>query len=216
MENWLYATAASTGTVARRYPFNYQQSMGAYVTDHQLGGDVSTQVTEQIARGFYRRWASYMKGGDWNELLGYDRGQPAGRRVSVPSKSRPRQRRHLRDRPRDHARPGATRPLGRGVRAGSAAGLQHRAACDPRAARGTGATRPCRGTDGSGCFAFGRRRQGGRARAGALRPHRRPRQQCRDRSARHGARYRRSDVRPHHGRQSQGAVSDAAAPWSRT
>jgi hypothetical protein len=74
MENWLYATAASTGTVARRYPFNYQQSMGAYVTDHHLGGEVSTQVTEQIARGFYCRWSSYMKGGDWNELLGL----PAG------------------------------------------------------------------------------------------------------------------------------------------
>ena len=71
LENWLYATAASTGTVARRYPFNYQQSMGAYVSDHPvLGGDVSTQVTEQIARGFYRRWSSYMQGGDWNELLG--------------------------------------------------------------------------------------------------------------------------------------------------
>ena len=43
MENWLYATAASTGTVARRYPFNYQQSMGAYSTDHpMLGGEVST------------------------------------------------------------------------------------------------------------------------------------------------------------------------------
>jgi hypothetical protein len=71
MENWLYATAASTGTVARRYPFNYQQSMGAYVTDHpMLGGDVSTQVTEQIARGYYKRWTSYMQGGGWSELLG--------------------------------------------------------------------------------------------------------------------------------------------------
>ena len=31
---------------------------------------MSTQVTEQIARGFYKRWATYMQGGDWNELLG--------------------------------------------------------------------------------------------------------------------------------------------------
>ena len=79
MENWLYATAASTGTVARRYPFNYQQSMGAYVSDHPLGGDVSTQVTEQIARGFYRRWSSYMQGGGWHELLG----SPAGNREAA-------------------------------------------------------------------------------------------------------------------------------------
>jgi hypothetical protein len=44
--------------------------MGAFTTDHQLGGEVSVQITEQIARGFYRRWTSYMQGGDWNELLG--------------------------------------------------------------------------------------------------------------------------------------------------
>jgi hypothetical protein len=72
MENWLYATAASTGTVARRYPFNYQQSMNAFTTEHQLGGEVSTQITEQIARGFYKRWASYMRGAKWDELLGHD------------------------------------------------------------------------------------------------------------------------------------------------
>ena len=29
MENWNYATAASAGTIARRYPYNYQQSMHA-------------------------------------------------------------------------------------------------------------------------------------------------------------------------------------------
>jgi hypothetical protein len=70
MENWGYATAASMGTIARRYPFNYQQSMGAFTTDDKLGGEVSLQISEQIARGFYRRWASYMQGADWNELLG--------------------------------------------------------------------------------------------------------------------------------------------------
>jgi len=80
MENWLYATAASTGTIARRYPFNYQQSMGAFDTNHpSLGGEVSTQITEQIARGFYRRWTTYMRGGDWNELLGL----PAGNRQAA-------------------------------------------------------------------------------------------------------------------------------------
>ena len=62
MENWLYATAASTGTVARRYPFNYQQSMGAFATDHPLGGEVSTQITEQIARNYYRVYARYLQG----------------------------------------------------------------------------------------------------------------------------------------------------------
>jgi hypothetical protein len=53
--------------------------MGAFSTDHQLGGEVSTQITEQIARGFYRRWTSYMNGGDWGELLG----APAGNRQAA-------------------------------------------------------------------------------------------------------------------------------------
>ena len=44
--------------------------MGAYTTDHELGGQVSVQITEQIARGFYKRWASYMRDADWGELLG--------------------------------------------------------------------------------------------------------------------------------------------------
>ena len=54
MENWLYATAASKGTIARRYPFNYQMSMGAYRTDDPIRGDVSLQITEQTPRNFYR------------------------------------------------------------------------------------------------------------------------------------------------------------------
>ena len=28
MENWNYASAASKGTIARRYPYNYQMAMG--------------------------------------------------------------------------------------------------------------------------------------------------------------------------------------------
>ena len=29
MENWNYASAASKGVIARRYPYNYQMGMGA-------------------------------------------------------------------------------------------------------------------------------------------------------------------------------------------
>jgi hypothetical protein len=36
MENWLYATQSSKGTIARRYPFNYQMSMGAYKVDDPI------------------------------------------------------------------------------------------------------------------------------------------------------------------------------------
>jgi hypothetical protein len=77
MENWLYATAASTGTIARRYPFNYQQSLNAFTTEHPLGGELSTQVTEHIARGFYKRWTSYLDDAEWDELLGNDKHRQA-------------------------------------------------------------------------------------------------------------------------------------------
>ncbi len=70
MENWLYATAASQGPIARRYPFNYQQSMGAYRTGDPLPGDVSLQMTEQNARNYYRVYQAYMNGDPWSALLG--------------------------------------------------------------------------------------------------------------------------------------------------
>ena len=74
MENWLYATKASSGTIARRYPFNYQMSMGAYKTNEPIPGDVSLQITDQTPRNFYRAYANYLKGFGWDALLG--RGGP--------------------------------------------------------------------------------------------------------------------------------------------
>ena len=71
-EGWLYATEASRGTIARRYPFNYQQSMGAEHLNEPVPGEVSTQISEHIARGFYKRWGTYMGGGNWDALLGRD------------------------------------------------------------------------------------------------------------------------------------------------
>jgi hypothetical protein len=71
MENWLYATRASTGTIARRHAFNYQQSMRAVRTDHEtVPGAVSTQPSEHMARGFYDAWAAYMRGDGWDGLMG--------------------------------------------------------------------------------------------------------------------------------------------------
>ena len=72
MENWLYATAASKGTIARRYPFNYQASMGAYKVDDPIPGMVSTQITDQTPRNYYRVYARYLKGDSWDSLLGSD------------------------------------------------------------------------------------------------------------------------------------------------
>jgi hypothetical protein len=75
MENWLYATAASTGVIARRHPFNYQQSLGRAERDpvvHGLTvkGEVSQQMSEHMARRFYRRWDDYLSGAGWETLLG--------------------------------------------------------------------------------------------------------------------------------------------------
>jgi hypothetical protein len=70
MENWLYATKSSTGTIARRYPFNYQQSLATQKRGDMLPGDVSIQISEQNARNYYDVYARYLKGNDWNSLLG--------------------------------------------------------------------------------------------------------------------------------------------------
>jgi phenylpropionate dioxygenase-like ring-hydroxylating dioxygenase large terminal subunit len=70
MENWDYATQASTGVVARRFPYNYQQGLGreqlselpgAVHSDHAIAGEVN-------ARAFYRRWAEFVDNLGWPEL----------------------------------------------------------------------------------------------------------------------------------------------------
>jgi len=72
MENWLYATAASKGTVARRYPLNYQMSMDAPNATDLGPGQVATQMTDQTPRNFYRAYARYLRGDAWASLLGHD------------------------------------------------------------------------------------------------------------------------------------------------
>jgi phenylpropionate dioxygenase-like ring-hydroxylating dioxygenase large terminal subunit len=61
IENWSRATAASTGTIARRYPYNYQQSLHAPIVDHPLVRGMGCEiVNERSSRNFYRRWRDYM------------------------------------------------------------------------------------------------------------------------------------------------------------
>ncbi|MFD7443644.1 aromatic ring-hydroxylating dioxygenase subunit alpha [Streptomyces sp. NPDC059909] len=70
MENWDYATEASLGVVARRYPYNYQQGLGqelpseldgAVHSHHAIAGEVN-------ARAFYQRWAEFTDNLSWPEL----------------------------------------------------------------------------------------------------------------------------------------------------
>jgi hypothetical protein len=77
MENWNYATAGSRGVIAKRYPYNYQQSLGQVQTNGPVPGNVSVQVSEENPRQFYRRWRDYMNSADWDTLLGRNDKEPA-------------------------------------------------------------------------------------------------------------------------------------------
>lgn len=68
MENWNYASAASKGVIARRYPYNYQMGMGAESTHAVVPGVVTVGMSEQNQRGFYKHWAELMAATSWAEL----------------------------------------------------------------------------------------------------------------------------------------------------
>jgi phenylpropionate dioxygenase-like ring-hydroxylating dioxygenase large terminal subunit len=77
MENWNYAHAASRGTIARQYPYNYEMGLGRGTSafeDHGLKlPGVINDVTEANAsehnqRGFYTRWRQLMEAESWGEI----------------------------------------------------------------------------------------------------------------------------------------------------
>jgi len=69
MENWNYASEASQGTIALRYPYNYAMGMGYEQPAEGLRGALVTEATtEQNQRGFYRRWAQMMDAATWDEM----------------------------------------------------------------------------------------------------------------------------------------------------
>jgi hypothetical protein len=68
MENWYYASAASKGVIARRFPYNYQMALGRENPNDvvpELGTD---GYNEQNQRGMYRRWAEQMEAKSWEEI----------------------------------------------------------------------------------------------------------------------------------------------------
>ena len=78
MENWNYAHAASRGTIARRYAYNYEMGLGratASFEDHGLTlpgviNDVTAaNASEHNQRGFYGRWRQLMEAESWKELV---------------------------------------------------------------------------------------------------------------------------------------------------
>jgi phenylpropionate dioxygenase-like ring-hydroxylating dioxygenase large terminal subunit len=85
MENWNYTHAASRGTIARHYPYSYEQGMGFEVHGFEWDGvklpGVVTDLTEARSsednlRNLYRRWAEFMEAESWEALATWRR--PAG------------------------------------------------------------------------------------------------------------------------------------------
>jgi hypothetical protein len=70
MENWNYATNASRGVVARRYPYNYKAGMGPPRRHPLVPGSTDGALTERNARALYNRWADYMDATTWSDLRG--------------------------------------------------------------------------------------------------------------------------------------------------
>ena len=88
MENWNYAHAASRGTIARQYAYDYSQGLGRGVRDRQYDGltlpgvvaDLQDdQSSEQNMRCFYGRWADYMDARSWSDLMVDKNRRPATR-----------------------------------------------------------------------------------------------------------------------------------------
>ncbi|MGV3652827.1 MAG: aromatic ring-hydroxylating oxygenase subunit alpha [Noviherbaspirillum sp.] len=70
MENWSEATAASIGDQARRMFFNYQMGLGHAQPVPGLEDAVENgEFTEENARIYYARWAQFMKGLSWEQLM---------------------------------------------------------------------------------------------------------------------------------------------------
>jgi hypothetical protein len=57
MENWNYATDASRGTIAKRYPYSYEMGLGVEEPVEGLQDAVfSPGINEENHRWYYRRW----------------------------------------------------------------------------------------------------------------------------------------------------------------
>jgi hypothetical protein len=89
MENWNYAHAASRGTIARRYPYTYEQGMGYEVRNFTCEGlplpgvvmDITTaRSSEHNLRNFYKRWAEFMEAKSWEALATWRAPAPAADR----------------------------------------------------------------------------------------------------------------------------------------
>jgi len=92
MENWNYATLASKGVIARRYPYNYQMGLGQDYGTYDSPGVLTDRIAEQNQRGFYERWAAYMDGARTDPRNGRRNDGRATRKGARPGAHRPESR----------------------------------------------------------------------------------------------------------------------------
>jgi hypothetical protein len=70
MENWNYATEASMGTIARRYPYNNQLRLGEVVPAEGLRmAWWAPSPNEHTQRSLYKRWSEFMDSNSWDQMM---------------------------------------------------------------------------------------------------------------------------------------------------
>ena len=91
MENWNYASAASFGTVAKRYPYNFMMGAGhAFLDEQQAPGmTLNYEVAEENQRSRLRRWLEFMEAGSWEDIYPVNPVSPsAGEAVKSKNKTK--------------------------------------------------------------------------------------------------------------------------------
>jgi phenylpropionate dioxygenase-like ring-hydroxylating dioxygenase large terminal subunit len=68
MENWNYAHAASRGTIARRYAYNYQMGLGHEIPAGEVPGSLNQITAEHAQRGRFARWLEFMEAPTWRAM----------------------------------------------------------------------------------------------------------------------------------------------------
>ena len=69
MENWNYASSASSGTIARRLPYPFKAGLGYDHTDDRVPGmTLNRGIAEENQRSRLYRWLDFMEAGSWDEL----------------------------------------------------------------------------------------------------------------------------------------------------
>jgi len=68
MENWNYASMASSGVIARRYAYNYQMTLEPKYLDAPIPGKATDVLSENAQRGRFARWLEFMEADSWNDI----------------------------------------------------------------------------------------------------------------------------------------------------